>query len=186
MKVALLQSLQDDVTVFYDYTVKDGETPEDIAYKYYGDPGLHWLVILANQIQDPQFDWPLSYDSFVSYMNTKYAYLNTTGSNIAGVNLAMENTQSYQLIVSSTDSITGDTTVNTYVIDENTYNITPAETFQEVNLPDGSLCTLITTTNELSFYDYEVALNDAKANIRLIDKTYLDQILAEFATLVAS
>lgn len=185
-KVALLESLRNDATVYYDYSVQDGETAEIIASKYYSDPGLHWLVILANKILDPQFDWPLEYEAFVEYLDAKYAYLNTQGLNISGADLAREATQAYQLITTSTDSFSGDVTVNTYEIDANTYNNTPQTTTVFINMPDGSECTVVTTTNILSCYDYEVDLNEAKRNIKLIDSNYLNQILAEFSTLVAS
>ena len=32
------------------YDVQDGEAPEIIADKYYGDVGLHWTILIANNI----------------------------------------------------------------------------------------------------------------------------------------
>ena len=34
------------------YDVKDGETPEYIANEFYGDPELHWVILMANDIVD--------------------------------------------------------------------------------------------------------------------------------------
>ena len=40
-------------TLFFDtYDVKEGERPEDIADKLYGDPELHWVVLFVNDITD--------------------------------------------------------------------------------------------------------------------------------------
>jgi hypothetical protein len=50
--------------VFYEYIVRDGETPEIIADKYYGSPQYFWVVMFANDMIDPYFDWVLSYDNF--------------------------------------------------------------------------------------------------------------------------
>jgi hypothetical protein len=58
--------------VFYTYDVKDGETPEIISHKYYGSSQHHWVILLANDIVDPYFDWPLSYDNLISTIRKKY------------------------------------------------------------------------------------------------------------------
>lgn len=45
---------------YVDYIVKDGEKPEHIADRVYGNPEYHWIVLIANKIVDPYKDWPLS------------------------------------------------------------------------------------------------------------------------------
>lgn len=57
---------------YYNYRVSDGDKPEIIADKYYGHSRYAWLVLYANNIVDPQFDWPLSYKEFISYLHGKY------------------------------------------------------------------------------------------------------------------
>ena len=42
----------DLVGFFSDYIIGDGETPEIIAWKVYGDAKLHYLVMLANSLYD--------------------------------------------------------------------------------------------------------------------------------------
>jgi len=54
------------------YVVKDEEKIEDVAYKYYGDPEYHYLIILMNDIIDPFYDWPLSYKELVAYVSNIY------------------------------------------------------------------------------------------------------------------
>lgn len=66
-------TLKENSSVFYEYLIKDGETPETIAAKYYDNPERHWIVLLFNNIIDPQFDWPLGYDEFVNYIRKKYS-----------------------------------------------------------------------------------------------------------------
>jgi hypothetical protein len=61
--------------VFYEYVVRDGETPEIIADKYYGDPQYFWVVLFANDMLDPYFDWVLSYDNFNAMMIANYGSL---------------------------------------------------------------------------------------------------------------
>lgn len=62
--------------VFDFYDVRDGETPEYIASEFYGDPLLHWVVLLANDIQDRYEDWPMTVPQFEEYVHTKYSDVN--------------------------------------------------------------------------------------------------------------
>jgi len=59
--------------VTYDfYDVKSGETPEYIANEFYGDPELHWVVLLANNIIDYYNEWPMTVPQFETYVKSKY------------------------------------------------------------------------------------------------------------------
>lgn len=57
---------------FLPYTVHEGERPEDIANLYYGSVDATWLVLLANNITDPYYDWPMDENQFNKYMINKY------------------------------------------------------------------------------------------------------------------
>ncbi len=72
-RFAFEDSLKSNFAAFYEYEIKDGDTPEIIASKYYGNPERHWMVLLFNNIIDPQFDWPLDYRSYVNFLNSKYS-----------------------------------------------------------------------------------------------------------------
>ena len=37
--------------------MQDSDTPEIIADKYYGNVEYHWVVLLFNNIIDPQFEY---------------------------------------------------------------------------------------------------------------------------------
>lgn len=41
------------------YFISDGQKIEDVAFDVYGDPSLHWVVLLCNNITNPYEDWPL-------------------------------------------------------------------------------------------------------------------------------
>ena len=61
-------------TMLYDtYDVKNGETPESIAFKLYDDAELHWVIMLINNITDRFHDWPLSEEHFLNFVNEKYS-----------------------------------------------------------------------------------------------------------------
>ena len=64
---ATAESMSDKV-IWYDYIISDGESPEILSYNYYNSVNYHWVIILANQIQDPRWDWPLSTRVFDKYI----------------------------------------------------------------------------------------------------------------------
>jgi len=71
-RVKLVDGAKLNIVDFDYYDVKDGETPEMIAHKYYGDVGLHWAVLVANDIVDYYEDWPMSVQRFEEFVKDKY------------------------------------------------------------------------------------------------------------------
>ena len=45
---------------FNQYTIRDGERPDTIAERLYGDPFLDWVILLTNNLVNAQYDWPRS------------------------------------------------------------------------------------------------------------------------------
>jgi len=73
VRSSVIPSLLDNPALYYEYDIQEGDTPEIIASKYYNDPYRYWMVLFANQLLDPQWDWPLTYSQFEAYLNDKYA-----------------------------------------------------------------------------------------------------------------
>lgn len=71
-RARLREKVRNNIFIYYDYEVKDGETPDIIAAKYYGTPQFHWLVLFSNDIIDPYFEWPMSYNVFLNYIQRTY------------------------------------------------------------------------------------------------------------------
>ena len=72
-RVKLIDSVKENILNFDYYNVKDGETPEMIAHKYYDDPELHWTILVVNDIIDYYTEWPMSVQKFEEFMKDKYA-----------------------------------------------------------------------------------------------------------------
>lgn len=53
-----IKRLLDKPELFEYYALTDGERPEGIANKYYEEPSLYWLVLMANGIEDVNMEWP--------------------------------------------------------------------------------------------------------------------------------
>ena len=71
-RVKLRQNVRSGSFLFDNYDVKDGEKPEDIAYKWFGDPELHWVILMTNNITDRYYQWPLSQPQFAEHLTDKY------------------------------------------------------------------------------------------------------------------
>lgn len=59
-------------SIFYKYTIQDGERPEDIAIKFYGDTQYYWIVLYANEIINIYAEWPKSTRDFENFIIEKY------------------------------------------------------------------------------------------------------------------
>jgi hypothetical protein len=65
--------LLSDPYIFLPYTVREGEKPETISELYYGTVDDTWLVLLANNITDPYYEWPMDEEQFNQYFIDKYS-----------------------------------------------------------------------------------------------------------------
>jgi len=75
-RITISEELKQNYIIFYFYDVKDGETPEILADKFYGDPNYHWVILHVNEIIDPRFDWPLSTFQLQKFVAGKYGLAN--------------------------------------------------------------------------------------------------------------
>ena len=71
-RYAILREILSNASSYTLYEVEDGDTPEILAEKVYNDAGAGWMILYANKIIDPQFDWPLSDINFKKYIIEKY------------------------------------------------------------------------------------------------------------------
>jgi len=72
-RVGMRTKLKTNTFLYDTYNVKEGETPEMIAHKLYGDSQLHWIILLVNEITDRYHQWPMTGGQFLDYLNDKYS-----------------------------------------------------------------------------------------------------------------
>ena len=70
-----------DVTYFTKYSVKGDDRPDNVAFEVYQDSTLDWVILLSNNIINVQNEWPLTQESFETYLLDKYE----TYANIQGI-----------------------------------------------------------------------------------------------------
>ncbi len=61
-----------DLAVFTKYEISGDDRPDNVAFDFYGDSSLDWLVLLCNNIINIQSEWPMSQKSFDNYLINKY------------------------------------------------------------------------------------------------------------------
>lgn len=74
--IRIRKQVLSNVTLYDEYDIKEGETVEMIAEKFYGDPNYHWVVMLANERFDPIGDFPLTQTTLVQYVKDVYGEAN--------------------------------------------------------------------------------------------------------------
>ena len=106
-----------DITniAYYDkYFIIDGDTPEILAHQIYDDSELHWIILYANYMTNPYYDWPMTYTELNKFVMKKYP------SNRNGVHHHVD-TDGYEI-----DALTFDKGTMTWVA---TPNATPVTNF---------------------------------------------------------
>lgn len=169
-RASVIPSFLKNPILYYQYDIQEGDTPEIIAHKYYGDSYRYWIVLFANQMMDPQWDWPLTSNQFNDYMMNKYPTINTNTT-----------IHHYTKTFTTYDETTLTKTTNTV-----TANSVFASTLQkQYTLPTGNV--IISLTNGVvSVYDYEFQLNENKRNIKLLNSQYVTQFEAELEGLMSN
>jgi hypothetical protein len=170
-------SLKENSNAFYQYSIKDSDTPEIIAAKFYDNPERHWIVLMFNDIIDPQYDWPMENRTLMQYIDKKYS---ANGGLSWAMNIA--NVKAYYKTITRT-SFDGTKIIEKVELDSGVYANTAATTANIV-LQDGSTITQTVTKSTQTYYDYEIELNEEKRTIKLVKSEFVPQIEKEFKKII--
>jgi hypothetical protein len=181
-RVDIIPSLLKNPLLFYSYDLQESDRPDILAHKYYDDSDKYWMVLYANEIMDPLYDWPLTSQQFDAYLKNKYS--ESAGGDAFVLSYTTSTVQEYRKIITTYDSTSLETTIKTVVVDLTTYNsITAVSTTQTFS--SGASVTRTLSKSAVSIYDYELELNEAKQNIKLINSAYSNQLEKDLKTLMA-
>lgn len=70
--VRFRKAILENITLFDEYDIVDGETPEIIASKVYGSTEYHWVIMMCNQRYDYVNDFPMDSRTLNLYISEKY------------------------------------------------------------------------------------------------------------------
>lgn len=71
-RVRLMNEVLNNISAYFTVELDDSDTPEILAEKVYGDSGAGWIITMANNLVDPQWDWPMTSEQFNKYIVGKY------------------------------------------------------------------------------------------------------------------
>lgn len=182
---------------FYKYQLMDGDTPEIVAYKQYGDATYHWVICLVNGLNDPQFDFPLPRDVLERKIIKQY--------NLNTIEEAYSAIHHYELeVVNTLNVVNGATTTETknftISLDQYNYSTNALSTIvlntpttqvypfnannSDPNSANTATLTVKQTYRSVDVYTYEDQLNETKREIKLLKSQYIAPLLLELETVL--
>jgi hypothetical protein len=188
-RARILEDLQDNAVVFYKYNIQEGDTPETVAHKYYGDPYKYWIVMYSNQLMDPLWDWPMNYQTFTDYLTAKYdaeyklAVEAETTTAISTYGYVQSTVYRYEKITTTTDLESNLVTVKKNSIDFDDYYAL-AESTTTYDIPGGTQVTVAISKNIVYIYDYENDLNESRREIKLLNQAFAGDMEEQFKILM--
>lgn len=167
-----LPTLKNNLNIMYQYDIKEGDTPENIAYRYYGTVDRFWVILMANGIIDPQWQWPLTSNQFNDFMVNKYS----EAANSTDPNVILAYTQSTvhhyeQDLITFNNQDDQKQTITTEIgVDQFNSSTDSFNTF----ILNGVVITRQTNYRVVSLYDYEIGKNESNRKISILKDTFVN------------
>lgn len=175
-------TFKENSVVYYDYIVRDGETPEIIADKLYGSSERHWIILLINDIVHPQIDWPIEQNSLIKLIDKKYEPFADVANNETGLQWSQSNIKEYYVSEEIKNLSDNSTTISINQITPAVYANT-INTVENYTLSSNVTVTVSKTKSTKTYYDYEIENNESKRNIKLLKNEFIPTIEEEFKNL---
>jgi len=154
----LRSDVDQTITAFNYYYVKESYRPDMVAEEIYNDSELDWVVLTSNNIINVRDQWPLNHNDLYDFMLEKYG----SEQNILGIH-------HYE---------------TKKMVDEYNRTVIPAGlqvdpnfTFQYKNYSNSIVTVnpVVSVTN----YNYEVKLNDEKRRIKILKPEFLSVFITD-------
>ena len=146
-----------ELSFFTKYKIQGDDRPDNVAWNFYQESGLDWLVLTCNNIINIQTEWPLSQTDFDRFLLDKY--------------------ETYEKLneIHHYETIEIKTTKGTIIVKEglqvdSNFTVTYYDDITEKQVTPTTLTTSITN------YTYEAKIEDDKRNIYLLKPKYLNII----------
>ena len=206
-RTAIIREALSNSSSYIRYIIRDGDTPEILASKVYDDPQAHWMILYANDMIDAQYDWPMTSTVFPKYIADKYRSMaeadrGTSLEDYEVVAWTQDRTNPasyhhYEKVIRRENQTARVTTETRFIINKSkltnneldvpydyyddlaaVQDVTPID----LEIPDQTVIETV-YRDEITYYDYENELNEAKRTIRIIKKEYYTQMNTEFGIL---
>jgi len=120
--VRIRKQILSNITLFDEYTITDGETPESIAELVYGRADYHWAVMLSNDMYDYLNDFPLPMRTMEKVIADKYGEDN------------VNDIHHYEAVIHGTSYVVDEDAPNSVPITNSDYEYTVNESKRNIKL----------------------------------------------------
>ena len=160
-RAVLRNDVFNEVTAFTKYSVEGDERPDQVAYKFYQDSGLDWVVLTTNNIIHVRDEWPMGNQDFLTYLNDKYTAQE------------LSNVHHYE----------------TEIIRDSRGRLIQPEGLtvpagHSVSFLDNGVLRTESKVKLFTFLQNEIDLNDAKREINILKERYLALFLEDFGNVM--
>lgn len=71
-QIQFVNKITNRAALFDRYIIQEGDTPDTVAFDFYGSSYYEWVVLFFNNIVDPFYDWVLHDEEIEKYIQKKY------------------------------------------------------------------------------------------------------------------
>ena len=177
----------EEVSALQEYELEDGDTPEIVAYKVYGNVNYHWIVLLSSQRFNIFTEWNKSTSQFNEYLYEKYS----TGYDSEGKPVDLTRSEITELL-----EFTGSTTNGFYGLTDSGAVMKPHhfidedkieyswDTAQGTNIDSFGRSVILPTLSPVSIYQYEFEENEMSKTILIPKPSTANKINNELKKIV--
>lgn len=163
----LREDIFQNLAVFEKYQIKGNDRPDNVAFDFYGNSNLDWLVLTCNNILNVQTEWPLRQEDFDRFLLDKYGNYDTLFNGVHHYETVEIKDTSKVTILPAGMQVDSDFSISYF---------------------DQNLETVVTSSNvkeEVTNYQYEDDLQTDKINIFLLKPRYLNLVLDDLEDMMA-
>ena len=149
------------ITAFNYYYIEQGMRPDMVAKDLYDDPELDWVILTTNNIINVRDQWPLEHNDLYSYMLEKYG---------SEANITKVRHHETRKIVDEYDRViipAGLEVDSNFSLEYLNYS------GQKIIVSSSQVVSPVT------YYQYEVKLNDEKRKIRVLKPQFVSLFLTD-------
>lgn len=153
-RAVIRDDIFNEVTAFTKYSVEGDERPDQVAYNFYQDSGLDWVILTTNNIVHVRDEWPMGQQDFLNYLNSKYT------------EAELLNVHHYE----------------TKIIRDSRGRLIQPEGLtvpagHSITFLDNGVLRTESSLSTVDFLEHETNLNDAKRNINILKSSYISLFL---------
>lgn len=156
-RAKLREDIFQDLNFFTKYNIIGDERPDNVAFKFYGDATLDWVILLSNNIVNIQSEWPIPQTSFDEILMEKYKTVENLNAVKHYETIEVKNAGNIRIVPSG-------------LIVPQDYSISYYDPFLGQDTIKSDITVPVTN------YDYETRLDNEKRNIFVLKRRYLNII----------